>query len=426
MKYLLSVLLSLSWAMNAYTQSAGGINVLKPGDQVPDIEFQYVANGPYQKAKLSDYRGKLLLLGFWSMYCAPCIKNFPNMDSLQQQFNGKLDIVLVNVDRNNVSKEKITSFIQKWETNKQQPLRLPTIYSDSVPAILFNCIYPPHYAWISPSGRLLALTGTEEVNAHRISQLLSEETTILPIKNDIKINWPLFANEHLPVDQLISHSVMIKGVYNGLLGSRYYFTKDAIPYGVNIANQPLITLLQEVICRLDKEMTDKRILIDAGARADSNSIQAMKKALMETIYTMGLIVPKDRPQQLLPAFLAAINQFTDYRISFEERVVPTYALVSLGNKETLRTKGASPKTALYYTEKPVLQNNSLSNLLTLLNKVPEIPLPVLDQTGILFNVDLHFEQPLQEFSVIRKELLRYKLAFKEQKARIKVLVIRKK
>lgn len=413
-------------AVNTPAQSIDQINPLKPGEMVPDIQFPYVTNGSYQATKISDHRGKILILGFWSMTCPPCIKNFPNLDSLQKQFGNKVSILLINVNHSNETKEKITAFLAKWKKNHQRQFDLPTIYNDTIARKLFNCIYAPHYAWISPEGRLLALTGSEDVNAIQIGRLLQDDKTILPVKNDVDYKKPLFAKDILPVEQVLLHSVFLKGYYHGLGDSRYYFSENSQAYGFNIANQPLLTILEEISFQMDKEVTRNRIMVDAGEGADSNMVRRLRKELNTEIFSIGTIVPKDHPEELLPTILATINKHTDYEARFEKRKVSCYALVSLVKKRQLRTEGSNPISGLYRTQNPILQNGSHTKLIPLLNQVADIDLPVIDRTGIKFNVDLYFNRPLREFKVIQEELKCYNLGFRKKKARLKMLVIRKK
>lgn len=56
------------------------------GDKVPDIEM-VLANG--QKAKLSDLKGKYVLLQFWGSWCGPCRRENPHLFQLYQKYHEK-------------------------------------------------------------------------------------------------------------------------------------------------------------------------------------------------------------------------------------------------------------------------------------------------------------------------------------------------
>src|SRR5258705_5959636 len=61
------------------------IHELTIGDKVPDIVFENVLNYKNKKAKLSDFKGKLVILDIWSVGCISCIESFPKLEALQKQ-----------------------------------------------------------------------------------------------------------------------------------------------------------------------------------------------------------------------------------------------------------------------------------------------------------------------------------------------------
>ncbi|MEM6415692.1 MAG: TlpA disulfide reductase family protein [Pseudomonadota bacterium] len=50
--------------------------------------------------RLSDYRGKTILVNFWATWCAPCKKELPTLDALQRDLGGEaFEVVTVAADR---------------------------------------------------------------------------------------------------------------------------------------------------------------------------------------------------------------------------------------------------------------------------------------------------------------------------------------
>jgi len=413
-------------AMQSRAQTESKINPLNLGDHVPNIHFEAVTNGPYKSTSITDHRGKLLILGFWSMYCPPCIKNFPNMDSLQQEFKDSVTILLVNTDNSGNTEENILRFLGKWEQRNKQKFTLPTIYKDTIARSVFNCVYAPHYAWISPEGKLLALTGTDELNRIQIKKVLQNENTPLTIKNDVDIRQPLFAKEILPMEQVLQHTVFLKGYYHGLGGSRYAFGPGEKPYGFNIANQPLLTIIKEVAHRMDNTLTENRIIIDTDYEKDRFIRDSILEELSTSIYSLGVLVPPNQPASLFHSIFETINQYSDYTVKLETRKVPCYALVYKGKKGGLKSDGGISKSTLYSMNSPYLQNGSIEKLVNILNQVPEFKLPVVNKTGINYNVDLYFDNPLRDLNVITAELRKYELELMPSNTQLKVVVIRKK
>ena len=57
--------------------------------------------------KLSDWRGRTVLLNLWATWCVPCRKEMPALDELQAKLGGKdFEVVAVNIDTRDLVKPK--------------------------------------------------------------------------------------------------------------------------------------------------------------------------------------------------------------------------------------------------------------------------------------------------------------------------------
>lgn len=59
--------------------------------------------------KLSDYRGKPVLVNFWSVDCAPCLNEMPVLQSAYEKTKGNLVVLGINMGD---PKNRVTSFVQ--------------------------------------------------------------------------------------------------------------------------------------------------------------------------------------------------------------------------------------------------------------------------------------------------------------------------
>jgi thiol-disulfide isomerase/thioredoxin len=71
-------------------------NALKTPRPLVDISFQGPDGAP---KKLSDLRGKTVLLNLWATWCVPCREEMPGLDRLQAAAGGPdFEVVAVNID----------------------------------------------------------------------------------------------------------------------------------------------------------------------------------------------------------------------------------------------------------------------------------------------------------------------------------------
>src|SRR3569832_2747174 len=72
----------------------------KVGEPAPDITLGVTQAGA--DAKVSDYAGKIVVVSFWATWCAPCRKELPILEGLQQQGKGSIQVIAVNIDQRDV------------------------------------------------------------------------------------------------------------------------------------------------------------------------------------------------------------------------------------------------------------------------------------------------------------------------------------
>src|SRR3982074_3258399 len=72
--------------------------------RLPDLAFEDADGKP---KKLSEWRGRTVLVNLWATWCVPCRKEMPALDSLQQKLGGPdFEVVAVNIDTRDSEKPK--------------------------------------------------------------------------------------------------------------------------------------------------------------------------------------------------------------------------------------------------------------------------------------------------------------------------------
>ncbi len=72
--------------------------------RLPDLAFEDAGGKP---KKLSDWRGRTVLVNLWATWCVPCRKEMPALESLQNKLGGPdFEVVAINIDTRDPEKPK--------------------------------------------------------------------------------------------------------------------------------------------------------------------------------------------------------------------------------------------------------------------------------------------------------------------------------
>jgi thiol-disulfide isomerase/thioredoxin len=83
------------------------------GKQAPDFTLQDLDGKP---VKLSDFRGKAVLLNFWATFCGPCKVEMPWLVELQKQY-GPQGLEIVGVALDDSGKDTIQKYAKDMGVN---------------------------------------------------------------------------------------------------------------------------------------------------------------------------------------------------------------------------------------------------------------------------------------------------------------------
>jgi peroxiredoxin len=83
------------------------------GKPAPEFELTDLDG---KSVKLSDYRGKAVLLNFWATWCSPCKTEMPWFVDLQQRY-GADGLQVIGVAMDDAGKDDIAKFAQEMKVN---------------------------------------------------------------------------------------------------------------------------------------------------------------------------------------------------------------------------------------------------------------------------------------------------------------------
>jgi len=108
----ISLMLVLGFNMARKARKANAANITE-GGVAPDFALQTLDG---KTMKLSDLRGKAVLLNFWATWCAPCKIEMPWFVELQKQY-GPQGFQIVGVAMDDASNKEISDFAKEMGVN---------------------------------------------------------------------------------------------------------------------------------------------------------------------------------------------------------------------------------------------------------------------------------------------------------------------
>ena len=158
-------------------QAHGGLEV---GDTIPDelwdtpLSLWSVTDNKTKTVTLNDYRGKVIVLDFWSTHCTLCVYNMPRMLGLEEASPDKIQVLPV-------TKEDDTIVSNFFASTKYEPLiGLPvsSLVSDQVMYETFPSTSLPNLVVLDPNGRVAAITEAEYLDVPTLTAVFNDDPDV--------------------------------------------------------------------------------------------------------------------------------------------------------------------------------------------------------------------------------------------------------
>lgn len=134
---------------NTMTGSEIGITVYPPkeiakGETAADGDLFDIDGGVHH---LADFKGKYILLDFWSIGCGPCLQAIPEMKEVAEAYKDSLVIVSLSLDTKEIWKQESPKHGMTW-------YNLNDLKGRSGIAAKYGVWGIPHYVLVSPQGTM--------------------------------------------------------------------------------------------------------------------------------------------------------------------------------------------------------------------------------------------------------------------------------
>jgi cytochrome c biogenesis protein CcmG/thiol:disulfide interchange protein DsbE len=138
----------------------------------PAPDFSFKVLGSTASQNLSDFKGKVVLLNFWASWCAPCVIEFPKLQTLAQTHKDNLVVLALSAD---TEAEAIERFLKKIRHQDQDNFLIVHDVNKIISQDLFQTIRLPESIIIDPNGQMVRkIAGDTDWTGEAMNAFLSE------------------------------------------------------------------------------------------------------------------------------------------------------------------------------------------------------------------------------------------------------------
>lgn len=402
MKQLKYCLLALLWpAMNGLAQTPlQKIPALTIGDQLPDLVMTNLYNYPSAAVHLSSLKGKMIILDFWSTWCASCIAAFPKMHRLQKEFDGQLQVFLVNTYEGD-SIKKVKPFFDRRTAGTGEKVTLPYSLLQTGLSPYFPYRFIPHYVWIDQTGKVVAITSQFEVTSQNIRSALAGNTAGIHTKNDLldfDNRKPLFVQGNGGEGNEFLYRSIFTGYVEGVgnVSGIVRTPEGKITRIYLINNSPLGLLRMAYPDKL--ELPYNRIITEAKNGYQFKYGSTEDSLMYKNACCYDLSIPPATIEETVQYMQQDIFRIYHVRVKSEVRNLHCILLKIDGTGASPLTKGGKETIFIAKTSpQKYLQNQPLTVLAEILNDHPALKqLPVITGQEGTQRIDLVFPPGFDE------------------------------
>lgn len=295
---------------------AQDFKVLKIGDTIPEAFYIEVEKLGSAGKMFSESKGKLSILDFWSTYCGTCLKSFPKMQAIQDQFEDEIQVFAVNTfeDSSAIQKRLSLPNMQKYV------IGIPNIANAKVFQSLFPHRVVPHHVWIDENGIVKLIGSPLNTNSEKIkSMLLGEDVFSLKgANNSISVNREtrLHETEGILLDPEQDYQFIITG-HNSVYSPDN--SKSFVGIYDTIQNKIRDTYINHDVLELYKEVFLKDIMLNRNKMVYSG-VSASNSEYWKEFFELSVQDTLKLSSSYIPWLVRTDQEFVRSRYCYEQLV----------------------------------------------------------------------------------------------------------
>jgi len=391
------------------------IRPLNIGDTVPDIVLHNVINYKDSVIRLSEFKGKLVILDFWATWCTSCIDHFPSMDSMSAKYPDKIAIIGVGHE----SYDKIRKFFVTKKAPSGKPYRLASITEDNILSGYFPHRTVPHVVWIKPDGTIGAVTSGKDLTESNMLKMLNGDPLQVRTKKDVDVRIPLHLDTGFAYrDSLMGYTILYRAHDPGTGKVNITRKIGGKAIGKVLTNHTLLDMYRllayPTFLAKGQKLTSRQVFV---------SVPDAEAAKLNELHCFDFIVPKSMEDSLNTYAIEELNRLTGFRAEVKKHRTRCLVLKRTANKDLPLSKGTDRISRLLFDgQETYMRGCPLQMLADRLNELPTVTMPVVDGTGSREKLDITLSGS-NEIADIRRDLARQGFSLVEEYRETWALVV---
>lgn len=390
-----------------------GQRPLRIGDQVPDLLFRQTINHGGKPLRLSELRGRIVILDLWSIYCGSCVSAFPRMDSMQRVFKDSVRVILANPYPE--TRAQIQQLLDRRQQLTGHKVVLPIVYGAQELEKYFPHVSVPHEVWIDASGKVIGISFAEDVTVNNLRAALAGRLRVAE-KNDFAFDRKKPLSGDTAGNLFSARLTRYQPGISPHTGTRT--NGKGLVSGYFILNQNLRMLLQAAYPKELGKAPDNIVVVET---ADPQLLQ--RNAPKEALFCYDVNFPaRSRNGLNVGNFLREdLRRAFGLRVEQQQRMRRCWVIKRGSAKTSAYPKADIAIEPVYL--KQYFHGVSSGEIIGMLNHYSDAVL--IDESGVGFITDLDFPQHavLSDFKVILGALRAAGFDVSEEEREIQVVVI---
>jgi thiol-disulfide isomerase/thioredoxin len=434
-------------------QIADSVTYPEIGKPCPDFVLRNIKYYSKKQATLKDFRGKWLLLDFWSRRCSSCVDGFPRVNEIQKTLGDKVQVMMIGYQD---PEGQISMIYDRYRAKEK--LTMPCVF-DSVLVKRFDYFNMPRAILIDDKGIVRCLTTT--VHLEEMKAFLAGETPDMPRAYRMNEDPPVAENHMIPFD----YNKLFAIKSNGAVDSEFLFRSMLTAYKPGITRavdcpyiESGLTGRKGSFCVLGVDLKELYTYAYLGLspdgllnRVDPHYGKYYPKLALEVAdssffkvddktgenyfcYSVDLPPSQANAERVKKVMQRDLENYFGFVVSIETRKCPCWKLVATPSaKEKLKSKGGPSSSEGLGVLSYKVRNKPFQDIVHVVQglqsemSIGQKVRLVFDETGIIGNVDMVLDCKdglLTDFNDMKKALQANGLDLVPEEREMKVLVVR--